>query len=403
MVEDRRQKVIVIGHGYTSRLGVVRALGRSGYEVDVVVMMVNKRRGKFDKTPPIDSYSKYVNNVYYCEPDRDKLISLLLSFCTDTTQKVILFPDSDFSAAAIDLNLHRLEGYFLFPHIGKTQGAVVSWMNKIRQKELAQKVGLNVAKGVVIEVREGQYEIPSEVTYPCFPKPLATLVGAKTGLGRCDSEQQLRESIELLINRCATISILVEEFKSIEQEYALMGVSDGRFVHIPGILRITSLASGSHYGVAKQGEIIPVDGFEDLLERFKAFVQDTGFVGIFDIDFYRSEGHFFFCEMNFRYGGSGYAYTESGVNLPVAYIKSLNGESIEKMAMVKENFIYINERMCLEDWNNGFIPTREFVSLLRNRDISFIFDSKDVRPGRMFKKMALGVCVKRAMKMVLHR
>lgn len=402
MDEGMRQKVVVIGHGYTSRLGVIRALGRLGYEVIVVVMMVNKQRGKYDKTPPIDSYSKYVSRVFYCQPDSEQLITLLLSSCIEETQKVILFPDSDFSAAAIDLNQQRLKEHFLFPHIGHTPGAVVAWMNKYRQKELAQEVGLNVARGVVVEVVDGQYDIPSEVVYPCFPKPLSTLVGAKTGLGRCDSERQLRESIGLLINRNATVSVLVEEFIPIEQEFALMGVSNGTVIHIPGILQITSLASGPHYGVAKKGEIIPVEGYEALVEQFKAFVQKTGFIGIFDIDFYQSEGRYLFSEMNFRYGGSGYAYTDSGVNLPVMFVKSLTGESMET-AMVKKKAVFINERMCLEDWYNGFISTRVFLAFLRNRDTSFIFDDDDSGPERVFKNLILKVYVKRILKRILGR
>lgn len=37
-----KQKVVVIGHGYTSRLGVIRALGKAGYEVIVVDMLTTR-------------------------------------------------------------------------------------------------------------------------------------------------------------------------------------------------------------------------------------------------------------------------------------------------------------------------------------------------------------------------
>ena len=247
------------------------------------------------------------------------------------------------------------------------------------------------------------YRIPSGLSYPCFPKPLATLVGAKTGLGRCDTEQQLRKSIDALVRRSSTISILVEEYKHIDQEFALMGVSDGTTVHIPGILRISSLASGTHYGVAIKGEIIPIEGFEDLLESFKVFVRETSYVGIFDIDFYRSGSRFYFCEMNFRYGGSGYAYTRSGVNLPAMFVHAINGESIDTSVMVKDKAVYLNERMCLDDWYKGYITTREFKTLLRSRDISFIADEEDPEPERMFRKLILQNGFKRIIKKCLGR
>ena len=396
-----KQKVIVIGHGYTSRLGVIRSLGRAGYEVIVIVMVVNKRKGKPDMTPPVDSYSKYISKIHYCLADKDQLISLLLEKCVDESQKVILFPDSDFSEAVIDLNQEKLKNYFLFPHIDHTSGAVVAWMDKLRQKETAFKLGLNVAKGKVIEVVDGVYEIPSGITYPCFPKPLTTLVGAKTGLGKCESEEQLCSIIDKLIKRSSTISVLVEEYIKIEDEYALIGVSDGVNVHIPGILKFISIASGSHYGVAKKGFIMPNDGYEELFDGFKSFVRETHFVGIFDIDFYRSNGRFYFCEMNFRYGGSGYAYTKMNVNLPDVYVKMMRGGGLDSSAFVRDTSVYINDRMCLEDWYGGYISTREFIDLRKNRDISFIDDEEDNVPNKMFKKLIWNEGIKKFLKKCL--
>lgn len=398
-----KQKAIVIGHGYTSRLGVIRALGRAGYEVGVIILIVNKRNGKPDLTPPIDSYSKYITSIHYCLPDNDSLISLLLEKCVDDNQKVILIPDSDFSAAAIDLNQEKLEKSFLFPHIHHTPGAVVAWMSKLRQKETARKVGLNVVGGEVIEVINGEYRIPATVHYPCFPKPLVTLVGAKTGLGRCESEQDLQKAIDLLIKRSSTISILVEDYVKIENEYALLGVSDGQVVFIPGVLHITSLASGTHYGVARRGEILPIEGYEDLLVKFRSFVRETGFVGIFDIDFYESGGKYYFCEMNFRYGGSGYAYTQSGANLPAIFAEMIEGRPLDSTVFIKKKATYVNERMCLDDWYKGFISTRVFCELRKNCEISFIDDEDDRRPGRIFRKKVWKEGGKRLFKKCLGR
>ena len=240
-----KQKVVVIGHGYTSRLGVIRALGRAGYEVIVIVMTFLKKDGKeANVSKPIDCYSKFVSQVFYCVTDEEKLIQLLLDKCIDKQQKVVVIPDSDFSAATIDLNQDRLKDHFLFPHINHEQGAIVEWMDKIRQKETADRVGLDVAKGWLIQVKDGIYTIPLDLRYPCFPKPLATLVGAKTGLGKCDSEKDLRKAIDLLIKRSSTISILVEEYKKIEAEHALLGLSDGKNVVIP--FSETNLPAGKY-------------------------------------------------------------------------------------------------------------------------------------------------------------
>ena len=398
------QKVVVIGHGYTSRLGVIRALGKCGYEVIVIVIMVGVKKGKPDTSRPVDSYSKYISKIYYCLPDSECLIELLLDKCTDKTQKVVVIPDSDMSAAAIDLNQERLAKHFILPNINHCPGAVVEWMSKMRQKETAARLGLNVAKGVVIEVVDGVYTVPAEISYPCFPKPLATLVGAKTGLGKCETEQDLQDAIDRLIQRSPTISILVEEYKKIDEEHALMGVSDGNNVLIPGVIHTTSLASGGHFGVAKRGLIEPNANYQELMGGFKTFVQETGFVGIFDIDFYKSGGKYYFCEMNFRYGGSGYAYTKMGVNLPVIFVQMVTGEcQIDDKASIDRIASFVNERMCLDDWYNGYISTREFRALRRDSEISFINDKDDPLPQRHFNKMVLRAGAKRMVKKIIGK
>lgn len=383
-----KQKVVVIGHGFTSRLGVVRALGREGYEVTVIVMTGYNRDGKALNTKkPIDCYSKYVSCVLYCPSDREKLVDLLLDKCVDPTGKVIVFADSDFSEATVDLYQDRLQDFFLFSHINHQQGAVVAWMDKLRQKRAAMEVGLNVADGCVVDVDNCQYEIPLEVKYPCFPKPISTIVGGKGGLKRCDDESQLRNVIDSLIIKNPNIQVLVEEYKQIETEYALMGFSDGATVVIPGVIKTLSLACGGHFGVAKQGKILPTRGFEGLISQFKQFVLNSGFTGIFDIDFYKSDGKFYFCEMNFRYGGSGYAYTAMGVNLPVMMARTLLGQSIADMKTdITEEGIFVNERMCREDWNSNFINTRELKQLLFTADISFLYAPEDPKPQLMFYK-----------------
>lgn len=384
-----KQKVVIIGHGYTSRLGMIRALGIVEYEVIVIVMTGYKRDGiTLNTTKPIDCYSKYVSRyLYNLASDKDGLIDLLLRECVDPTQKVVVIPDSDVSAAAVDMNYDRLSPYFLFPHINHEQGAVVRWMDKTRQKALASECGLNVAKSWTIRVVEGKYTIPNDLQYPCFPKPLATIVGGKGGLKRCNNETELRAVIAMLVQKKPTIDIMAEEFRNIQTEYAVLGFSDGKDVVIPGVLEIISMANGGHFGVAKQGRIIPVKGYEELIDKFRSFVQQIGFVGIFDIDFYKSDGELFFGELNLRYGGSGYAITASGVNLPEMLVKTLIGQSIKDLPkQITKTSVYCNERMCIDDWYGGYITRTEMFKIFEASDIHFVVDQKDSEPNEQLWK-----------------
>ena len=178
-----KQKVVVIGHSYSSRLSIIRSVAQIGCEVSVIVTTGFKRDGKtLNNKKPIDCYSKYVSHVYYClRKDKEELIRILLEHCTDSQQKVVLFPDNDDCVAAIDNHRNCLAEHFYFPHICNGSGSIAYWMDKIHQKDMARSVGLNIAEGIVINIKDGEYVIPDGMVYPCYTKPLATMNGGKGG------------------------------------------------------------------------------------------------------------------------------------------------------------------------------------------------------------------------------
>lgn len=376
-------KVVIIGHGYLSRLSLIRSVAEMGCEVLVIVMTSDKEQEK-----PIDCYSKYVSHYYFCvRKDKDALISLLLDKCADPLQKVILIPDGDDVVAAIDNNKDRLKEHFLFPRIAKEPSSMEYWMEKTHQKQLAKEIGLNVTNATIVEIKDGQYTIPSDLQYPVFLKPLATMNGGKGGMRRCDNPKELSKALDYIINtRSRNTKVMVEDYKQIETEYALLGFSDGKEVVIPGVLQFFAV-SKAHPGIALQGKVVPVNGFEELVEKFKELVLRIGFVGVFDVDFFKSEGIFYFCELNLRYGGSGYAITKMGVNLPAMMVKSFMGEPIETMrkTVVKEA-VYLNDRMCMDDWNKGCLSLKEYKKYMKTSDIRFICDDHDPLPEREYMR-----------------
>lgn len=383
-----KPKVIIIGHSYSSRLSLIRAVAQIGSEVTVVVMRQPKDE-KSTPVKPIDCYSKYVSRVYYCvRRERDSLVSLLLEKCVDPSQKVVLIPDGDDVVATIDNNKDRLKEHFLFPHIAKEPSSMEYWMEKTHQKQLAKEIGLDVTNATIVEIKDGKYTIPSDLQYPVFPKPLATMNGGKGGMRRCDNPKDLSESLDFIINyRTRDTKVLIEDYKVIDTEYALLGFSDGKEVIIPGVLQFLTV-SKKNMGIALQGKVISIKGFEALLEKFKQLVLAFGFVGVFDVDFYRSEEKFYFCELNLRYGGSGYAITKMGVNLPAMMVKHFYGESIEAMNKTfTGEAVYVNERMCMDDWNYGYLSYKEYRKYLKTADIRFIPDAEDTLPEKMYNRL----------------
>ena len=399
-----KQKVVIIGHSFSSRLSIIRSVAQIGCEVSVIVMTGSKRDGKTPNSKkPIDCYSKYVSHVYYrLRKDKEELIRILLEHCTDPQQKVVLFPDSDDTVAAIDNHRDCLAEHFYFPHICNGSGSVAYWMDKIHQKDMARSVGLNVAEGIVINIKDGLYVIPDVVAYPCYTKPLATMNGGKGGMHRCDNETELKNALnEYITTRAKTGNVLVEEYKEIDTEYALLGFSDGTEVVIPGIMQLLVI-SKKNKGIALQGKVKPADGFEEVIDKFKQLVLNIGFVGVFDIDFYKSGNLIYFCEMNLRFGGSGYAITKMGCNLPAMMVQYFTGGDMNIWTKhIAEEATYTNERMCLEDWSNGYITLDEYQRYMKTADIHFIQDDDDPRPQKAYKREFLAYRLKMPIKKCL--
>ena len=385
-----KQKIVIIGHGYTSRLGIIRSLAALDCEITVIAMVFHGWLGRllrFDGGKPVDCHSKYVKRVLYCyAKGEETLVQLLLERCAVPGQKTIIIPDSDYSAAVIDRNQDRLKDFFLFPHIHHTPGAVEHWMHKTVQKQLAREIGLNVTQDCIVTVKDGHYSMPDGVRYPCFTKPLATISGGKQFLKRCDNEEELRKVLDKASLQFPNTEVLVEDFKVIGTEYAVVGLSDGENVIIPGVIEFI-VNSKSHFGIAREGKIMPVTGFEALMEQFKEFVCKVGFFGLFDIDFYESDGKMYFGEMNLRFGGSGYAYTAMGANLPAILVESLQGKDYSHLLHdIDRTATYANERMCIDDWGFYHITGSEMRSIIGTADIRFVYDENDPGPQKKLER-----------------
>ena len=380
------QRVIVIGHGYSIRLSVIRSVASLGCEVTVIHVG--------PPVKPIDGYSKYVKEVLYFnrQEGAEGLVKLLLEKCAVEGQKPIIFPTSDFSALAIDDD--EIKKHFAVPYIinNNSQFSIINyqlsiayWMDKAHQKALALSVGLNTAGSVVAERGREGFQIPDGINYPCFTKPVSSFGGGKRCQQRCNNPEEL-EAVLAIADKNDITKVLVEDFINISHEYAVLGYSDGKKVVIPGVIRFLK-ESRKHRGVAMAGEVLPIKGFEDLIGKFAEFIRQMGFIGVFDIDFLESNGVFYFDEMNLRTGGSGMAILKAGVNLPAMFVKSMCGDSTVDMTQtVTHAATFVNEKMALDDFAEGCMSFREYRKLLAAADIHFIKDETDDAPYKVFEK-----------------
>lgn len=390
-----KSRVVIIGRNYASRLGMIRAVGIADH--DVTVIKTNGRKSK-----DIDAYSKYVKDYLYArEPDRKRLLEVLMSLKSEKGKSIII-PVDDYAASTIDDNIDILKDYFLFPNVNMTSGAVNKLMDKEYQKELARKAGLNVAEGWTIEVKDGKYELPEDLKYPCFPKPQISILGSKKSMRKCSTEEQLRESLDLM-SKASCCPVLIEQYIEIEKEYATLGFSDGANVKTPAVIHLLDQGKGSHRGVAKIGKLLPSESFLTFFRQLEEFFRRLNFVGLFDVDMYESKGVLYFNELNLRFGASGYAITHQGINLPAMMINKLVDNETESDSGAKITGTFVNEKVNFEDYLAGYYGWREYKRINGLGDFRFIYSQDDPNPYKAFRKECVRKIVKQRIKNLIHR
>lgn len=371
---------IVMGRNYTSRLGMIRAAGAAGCKI--VTIQTNRANKKINK---IDASSKYViKAITSIEPDQNDLIAKILQF-KNTEKKVILLPTDDYTASTIDQHLDLLKNDFLMPHVHYTQRGIVKLMNKEYQKRLARESGLLVAEGWKAKFENGRYQIPSNIKYPCFVKPNESFRNPlKQYMKKCQDESELINQLAL-ISKVSHDEILIEQYIDIDKEYAVLGLSLDSKSIIPALVSMKS----SYLGVTAVGEVSSLNSTKGFVELLKRFMKSTGLTGLFDIDLYESKGQIYFNELNLRLGASGYAVTNSSINLIDLLIKYLQDECIHinDEAIEFKPLLFANEKTCLAKYTHRQWSYAEYKKALGLVDFSFIKNETDYMPYANFKKV----------------
>lgn len=384
------QLVIVLTRSYSTGVGVVRALGAAGYTVDVIASARKAGMSKFvSKSKYIHHYEEIVSAKFYAAEETDKeLLEALLKYKGRYEKKPVLFPTDDYTASIIDDNRLMLEDLFHMPGICNGEaGSLVSSMDKTFQSELARKSGILTPKEWIISLNANEIEIPRDIVYPCFVKPMESVNGYKRDMAVCRGRGELQTHLTKLKHRNRMRNILVQEYLNIEREIDLSGVCIDQNIIIPAIIRKTRVAKYEK-GVTLSGMLYPFEDMEPYCAQINDMMRQYHYVGMFDMEFIVANKEVYFNEVNFRSGGPHYSYYVSGANLPAIFVDEITGNSHLKADETVDgfgrNFIY--EKVAWEDYLNGYMSRSVLKRRLSDADFGLLYSKDDPAPYKFYIK-----------------
>ena len=387
--------VIVIGNNYSSVLELIRSLGTAGYEVRLLALS--------QVVDYIAAKSKYVKKSVYVpadffEQESEEAELDALEELRGDEDRILVIPCRDITCIMLERNWERLSRHYIIPNIRGTKGELGRFSDKALQEALAVECGIRTPQGKVFPTTpEGIGEAVRRVGFPCFMKPLSSMDtrSEKKYLRVCGNEEDLRSWMRRAAEEGGCSRVLLEKDLSGGREVSAYGAAaDGR-VCLPACILTIRDGLGTHKGVAAEGMAVSSSMLGELRGRLEEFVRRSGLNGLFCIDLMEKDGEYYFMEMNLRMGGSCYAVTEAGANLPAALAGMVYGKETGLPGDIEREVHFVNERIDVDNFRNKLLTAGQLRKYFATDAVRFVRSGEDPQPWRQMKKKSLSWTVAR--------
>lgn len=395
-MSEKGHPIIVFGRHFGTALGVVRDLGTKAYDVYLALSI------GIDELFMVAKSSKYVKKAIRLKPDKNKnvlnrltaeenkyVLHELTTFAnTISCEKPILFPIDDYAMSFLDENYQDLtKNFLIIVHSNYQQGDYIHLMDKAYQCELAVKSGLKIPEEWLIDLKQ-EINLPPDITYPCFCKPVSSIVGTKKDQKKCVDQSELRDHLLMLKKTNPDRSILVQRFLDIKKNVIILGLCTENEIILSGVVdKIETTKYTSGLGVLDIfRQLKEIDDLSAFESEIKAFLKSTKYIGLFDLEFNITDEGIYFNELNIRPSGVEYCLTKEGINLPAYQLQSLYCTNPDKSLIDNGKYekIFINENYAIEDYLKNKRSLRDLITLFRRAEYGLIHESNDKKPSKYY-------------------
>lgn len=356
-----KELAVVFGPSTYHTLGVVRSCGECGLPV-VLLLTTEEQSVRICR-------SRYVVESKNIECNSASIIEEIAGIKNRYSQVNIgIIPTGDAEALILDGIDGHIAADVSVPGAG---GNMEYLMDKYNMVLLAKACGLMVPESRVFDLRHNEWEKPQ--SFPVILKPRASVLGRKADIAVCYDIQEYDSACQRFRNN-ACYDVLQQEFVSgceIEE------------IAVPGVcvnLEDSLVAGVVHKRrIAGNGSTCFADfcpDFDDLpLAPIRNFISRSRYQGIFDMEFLKVEGHYYFIECNYRNGAYGYAVSRAGINLPVLWTTKLR-----KGVGDTRSVTFMEERSDILHMLKGELSLLRWLKDVLSCHVFLTYQFRDVKP-----------------------
>lgn len=308
--------------------------------------------------------------------DIRELASFLLyrSIPADGNREIII---SCADAVTEHLNLYRdrLSERYILPGVPE-QGKMVGLMDKTTMIAMAAKRGVYAPEVWSLPADKGK------VTFPCITKAHVSSHGGKSDIVICRNKEQFETFLKE-----NTDDLFAQAYIDKLEEVQFIGCSlrDGEDVIVPGMSKVLRSQPNTNTGFLEYGPIDPF--YNDAVEKAKLYIKDCQYSGLFSFEIMRGkDNRIWFLEINFRNDGNAWCVTKAGVNLPVIWVKSCQGEDYTSEIKVPNTIVMMPEFQDIKLVLQRKVSLWQWIKDFKRTDYFMEYDKNDPKPFWQFIK-----------------
>ena len=317
----RGYDALVLDASLRQALVSVRSLGRRGLSVAAL---------DTDKQAPAFSSRWCQKSIVSSVPDISEMPLASLEHVLAQTQARVVIPSADGTVALLRRYRTQLEQRVKIA-LAEEEALAVA-VNKEQTLDIAQQLGLNIPRGVVVRSTAEVKEALKDVGLPAVVKPVESWLWGKQQQGMrlasllVTTPEEARQAVEALTTSGG--STLFQKFLSGRREaISLLYAHSNVYARFAQWARRTEPPLGGQ-SVWRQSIAIPLD----IGEQAERLVREIDLEGYSEVEFRRDHaGVPYLMEINPRLSASVEVAVRSGVDFPYLLYQWASGERIEKV------------------------------------------------------------------------